>query len=189
MLRVGLAGVPRAWGWTTCSGSWRGAGAARAGDPAAGEGEELHPDLAGRRPVAPRHLRPQAEGAGRRPRRVQADRHGGPGPGDQRGLARTWPRSWTGSTLIRSMTSPESDHDRAAHHLLTGYRPSPAHRSIPATAASWPRPARRSAGMLPPYVAVPDAPIVGVERLPDARPTTRSPSRATRTSRASASRT
>ena len=29
-------------------------------------------------------------------------------------------------TLIRSMTSPESDHDRAAHHLMTGYRPSPA---------------------------------------------------------------
>ena len=29
-------------------------------------------------------------------------------------------------TLIRSMTSPEADHDRAAHHLLTGYRPSPA---------------------------------------------------------------
>ena len=29
-------------------------------------------------------------------------------------------------TLIRSMTSPESDHDRAAHHMMTGYRPSPA---------------------------------------------------------------
>ena len=29
-------------------------------------------------------------------------------------------------TLIRSVTSPEADHDRAAHHLLTGYRPSPA---------------------------------------------------------------
>ena len=29
-------------------------------------------------------------------------------------------------TLIRSMTSPESDHGRASQHLLTGYRPSPA---------------------------------------------------------------
>ncbi len=29
-------------------------------------------------------------------------------------------------TLIRSMTSPEADHDRAAHHMLTSYRPSPA---------------------------------------------------------------
>ena len=28
-------------------------------------------------------------------------------------------------TLIRSVTSPEADHDRAAHHLLTGYRPEP----------------------------------------------------------------
>ncbi|MHC5543421.1 DUF1501 domain-containing protein, partial [Singulisphaera rosea] len=30
------------------------------------------------------------------------------------------------TTLIRSVTSPEADHDRAAHHLLTGYRPNPA---------------------------------------------------------------
>jgi hypothetical protein len=61
-------------------------------------------------------------------------------------------------TLIRSMTSPESDHDRAAHHLLTGYRPLPAlvypgHGSVVSKA----REATR--GMLPPYVAVPDAPL------------------------------
>src|SRR5215813_11353421 len=30
------------------------------------------------------------------------------------------------ASLIRSVTSPEADHDRASHHLLTGYRPSPA---------------------------------------------------------------
>ncbi len=64
-------------------------------------------------------------------------------------------------TLIRSMTSPESDHGRAAHHLLTGYRPSPAleypgYGSVVAKA----REAKR--GMLPPYVAVPDAPISGL---------------------------
>src|SRR5277367_3942436 len=29
-------------------------------------------------------------------------------------------------TLIRSVTSPEFDHDRASHHKLTGYRPTPA---------------------------------------------------------------
>src|SRR3954467_190196 len=29
-------------------------------------------------------------------------------------------------TLIRSMTSPEADHGRASHHMMTGYRPSPA---------------------------------------------------------------
>jgi len=61
-------------------------------------------------------------------------------------------------TLIRSMTSPESDHDRAAHHLMTGYRPSPAlvypgYGSVVAKA----REAAR--GMLPSYVALPDAPI------------------------------
>jgi hypothetical protein len=61
-------------------------------------------------------------------------------------------------TLIRSMTSPESDHGRATQHLLTGYRPSPAveypgYGSVVARA----REAKR--GMLPPYVAVPDAPI------------------------------
>ena len=64
-------------------------------------------------------------------------------------------------TLIRSMTSPESDHGRASHHLLTGYRPSPAleypgYGSVVAKA----REAKR--GMLPPYVAVPDAPIAGL---------------------------
>jgi hypothetical protein len=60
-------------------------------------------------------------------------------------------------TLIRSMTSPESDHGRATHHLLTGYRPSPAldypgYGSVVAKA----REAKR--GMLPPYVAVPANP-------------------------------
>jgi hypothetical protein len=60
-------------------------------------------------------------------------------------------------TLVRSVTSPEMDHDRAAHHLLTGYRPSPAlvyptYGSVVAKV----REARRSA--LPPHVAVPDAP-------------------------------
>ncbi|HZW34412.1 MAG TPA: DUF1501 domain-containing protein [Isosphaeraceae bacterium] len=64
-------------------------------------------------------------------------------------------------TLIRSMTSPESEHGRASHHLLTGYRPSPAleypgYGSVVAKA----REAQR--GMLPPYVAVPDAPISGL---------------------------
>jgi hypothetical protein len=61
-------------------------------------------------------------------------------------------------TLIRSMTSPESDHDRAAHHLLTGYRPSqalvyPGYGSVVAKARE------KTAGMLPPYVALPDAPL------------------------------
>jgi hypothetical protein len=64
-------------------------------------------------------------------------------------------------TLVRSMTSPESDHGRASTHLLTGYRPSPAteypgYGSVVAKA----REAKR--GMLPPYVAVPNPPIAGL---------------------------
>lgn len=62
-------------------------------------------------------------------------------------------------TLIRSMTSPEAEHDRAAHHLLTGYRPSPAlvypsYGSVVTKARG-----QSSSSVLPPYVAVPDAPI------------------------------
>jgi hypothetical protein len=61
--------------------------------------------------------------------------------------------------LIRSMTSPEADHDRAAHHMLTGYRPSPAvvypgFGSVVARLGEDSRPA----STLPPYVAVPQAP-------------------------------
>jgi hypothetical protein len=61
-------------------------------------------------------------------------------------------------TLIRSMTSPESDHDRAAHHLLTGYRPLPA-LVYPAHGSVVSKAREDARGMLPPYVAVPDAPL------------------------------
>jgi hypothetical protein len=59
------------------------------------------------------------------------------------------------------MTSPESDHGRASHHLLTGWRPSPAleypgYGSVIAKA----REAKR--GMLPPYVAIPEGPMSGL---------------------------
>jgi hypothetical protein len=63
------------------------------------------------------------------------------------------------AVLVRSMTSPEADHDRAAHHLLTGYRPSPAlvypsHGSVVAKVRE-----AEPAGTLPRFVAVPDAPL------------------------------
>ncbi len=61
-------------------------------------------------------------------------------------------------TLIRSMTSPESDHDRASHHLLTGYRPSPA-LVYPGYGSIVSKTRERARGALPPYVAVPDPPI------------------------------
>src|SRR5262249_48083384 len=63
-------------------------------------------------------------------------------------------------TLIRSMTSPESDHDRAAHHMMTGYRPSPA-LIYPGYGSVVAKTRESARGMLPPFVAVPAAPIFG----------------------------
>jgi hypothetical protein len=61
-------------------------------------------------------------------------------------------------TLVRSVTSPEADHDRAAHHLLTGYRPSPA-LVYPSFGSAVAKAREEKRGALPPYVAVPEAPI------------------------------
>jgi len=61
-------------------------------------------------------------------------------------------------TLIRSMTSPESDHDRASHHLLTGYRPTPA-LVYPGYGSVVSKTREGARGALPTYVAVPDPPI------------------------------
>jgi hypothetical protein len=63
------------------------------------------------------------------------------------------------ATVIRSMTSPEAEHDRAAHHLLTGYRPSPAliYPSFGSAVSRTRGPSTTS--LLPAYVAVPDAPL------------------------------
>ncbi len=61
------------------------------------------------------------------------------------------------ASLVRTVTSPEADHDRASHHLLTGYRPNPAlvypsHGSVAARVRG------TNAGTLPPYIAIPSAP-------------------------------
>jgi hypothetical protein len=61
-------------------------------------------------------------------------------------------------TLIRTITSPEADHDRAAHHLLTGYRPSPA-LVYPSYGSVVAKTRENELSALPPYVAVPDAPL------------------------------
>jgi hypothetical protein len=61
-------------------------------------------------------------------------------------------------TLVRSVTSPEADHDRAAHHLLTGYRPMPA-LVYPSYGSVVSKVRESSRAALPPYVAVPDAPL------------------------------
>jgi hypothetical protein len=62
------------------------------------------------------------------------------------------------AVLIRSVTSPEAEHDRAAHHLLTGYRPSPA-LVYPSFGSVVSRVQGFNGGALPPYVAVPEAPL------------------------------
>ncbi|MEJ7639920.1 MAG: DUF1501 domain-containing protein, partial [Singulisphaera sp.] len=61
------------------------------------------------------------------------------------------------ATLIRSVTSPEADHDRAAHHLLTGYRPSQA-LVYPSFGSVVAKTRESRPGTLPPSVAIPDAP-------------------------------
>jgi len=56
------------------------------------------------------------------------------------------------------MTSPESDHDRASHHLLTGYRPLPA-LVYPGYGSVVSKAREATRGLLPTYVAVPEAPL------------------------------
>ncbi len=63
-------------------------------------------------------------------------------------------------TLIRSVTSPEAEHARASHHMLTGYRPSPA-VVYPSVGSVVARVVSDDRGALPPFVAAPDAPIFG----------------------------
>jgi hypothetical protein len=62
------------------------------------------------------------------------------------------------AALVRSFTSPEVDHDRAAHHVLTGYRPTPA-LVYPSFGSVVSKIRGYQGTTLPPYVAVPDAPL------------------------------
>jgi hypothetical protein len=62
------------------------------------------------------------------------------------------------AALLRGVSSPESDHDRAAHHLLTSYRPSPV-LVYPGYGSVVSKIRESSRAALPPYVAVPDAPL------------------------------
>ena len=60
------------------------------------------------------------------------------------------------ATLIRGVTSPEADHNRASHHLMTGYRPSPSlvypgYGSVVAKAVE-----TGPGSAMPPYIALPD---------------------------------
>lgn len=72
-------------------------------------------------------------------------------------------RAMDRAVLVRSVTSPEAEHDRATHHLLTGYRPSPAlvYPSQGSAVAKWRELSGAPGSTLPPNVAIPDAPIFG----------------------------
>ncbi|RUL89501.1 DUF1501 domain-containing protein [Tautonia sociabilis] len=60
--------------------------------------------------------------------------------------------------LIRSITSPEAEHDRASHHMLTGSRPSPA-LVYPSFGSVLAKVRGFSNNTLPPYAAIPSAPL------------------------------
>lgn len=57
--------------------------------------------------------------------------------------------------LVRSLTSPEGNHDRGSHHLLTGRRPSPV-LTYPSMGSVLGQLSGKENPM-PPYVAIPDA--------------------------------
>ena len=118
----------------------------------------MHPRLARRRTLTPRHVRPET---GRSDRRAAASSR----PIDTSipgvrvsevypNLARVLDRS----VLIRSLTSPEAEHDRASHHVMTGYRPSPA-LVYPSMGSVVSKTREHDVNTtLPPYIAIPSAP-------------------------------
>ncbi len=64
------------------------------------------------------------------------------------------------TVLIRSLTSPEADHDRASHHILTGWRPNPA-LTYPSLGSVYAKIRGGLAGNLPNHVAIPSKPFFG----------------------------
>lgn len=64
------------------------------------------------------------------------------------------------TVLIRSLTSPEADHDRASHHILTGWRPNPA-LAYPSMGSVFAKIRGGLAGNLPNHVAIPSKPFFG----------------------------
>lgn len=64
------------------------------------------------------------------------------------------------TVLIRSMTSPEAEHDRASHHILTGWRPNPA-LVYPGVGSVYSKVYGPMAGVLPNHVAIPNKPVFG----------------------------
>lgn len=64
------------------------------------------------------------------------------------------------TVLIRSLTSPEADHDRASHHILTGWRPNPA-LVYPSIGSVYAKTFGGMSGALPNQVGIPTRPLFG----------------------------
>lgn len=64
------------------------------------------------------------------------------------------------TVLIRGLTSPEAEHDRASHHILTGWRPNPA-LVYPSAGSVYAKSFGNMSGALPNHVAVPSRPVFG----------------------------
>lgn len=64
------------------------------------------------------------------------------------------------TVLIRSLTSPEAEHDRASHHILTGWRPNPA-MVYPSVGSVFAKTYGNMSGALPNQVAIPNRPLFG----------------------------
>ncbi|MFM7590862.1 MAG: DUF1501 domain-containing protein, partial [Isosphaeraceae bacterium] len=64
------------------------------------------------------------------------------------------------TVLIRGLTSPEAEHDRASHHILTGWRPNPA-MVYPGVGSVYSKVHGAMAGVLPNHVAIPNKPVFG----------------------------
>ena len=59
-------------------------------------------------------------------------------------------------SLVRSLTSPEGNHDRGSCYMLTGRRPNPV-ITYPSIGSLIGHEAKSLEGMVPPYVAIPDS--------------------------------
>ena len=134
-----------------------------------------------RRPVAHRHVRPEARRPRRDPRRVPADRHVVAGPPDLRAPAAARAVDAPGD-LIRTvqphvqLAQPAAVHDRLHRRPAASIRPSrPTRRTSARSASTWARPERPARGRVHAVL-----PRLGAEGLAAARALRRLPRQAVR---------
>ncbi len=108
--------------------------------------EVVHLYLAVRRAQSPRHVGPEARGAGGNSRPLPAHRHDGPWHAHLASCIRAWPRLTQHFSLIRSMTHVGniSNHFDAMHHCLSGQADAPADSPYIGSVLAKVRPSQRS---------------------------------------------